>query len=138
MYVDEDSRVASLVGARKAHRSWTRAAAAGDGQLVARHVELGAARGTRCVQCNDLGAQEVVSRGDVAGNLHVQLAAAVVEVLGAPVVVVSGASARLGRPRVLEDLEPSARAVGAARVADFAEVYHHGAVVSTSDALVGT
>lgn len=103
-----------------------------DRQLVAGHVQLRRKR----VQRNDLCPEKIVPRGEGRGDGHVDAAAALVHVLGAPVVVV--ADARVGGgPGVLVDLEPGGRAVGGGGVGDGGEVDHCGAVVGAADGLAG-
>lgn len=105
------------------------AGAARDGDLVARHVELGG----HGVERDDLGAEEVVAVGDVGGDGHVDLAAARVHVLDAPVVVVADGAGR--RPPVLENLEEVGRAVRRLRVGHLGEVDDDGAVVGAANGL---
>lgn len=59
--------------------------------LTASHIELSSTRRLRCVQGNDFSAQKIVSSGKIGGDLDVELAAAFVQILDAPVVVVGGA-----------------------------------------------
>lgn len=135
--VDEDARVGGRVGTGERYGGRGGAAAAGDGELVAGHVELGTARAAGGVQGDGLRTEKVVARGDVAGDLDVELAAAGVKVLVAPVVAVTGAARRALGPAGLEHLEPTGRAVGRLGVGDLGQVGHHGAVVGPTDSLVG-
>lgn len=77
--VDEDTRVSSLVRARECHEvraGWLRAAAARDGNLTARQVELGASRALGDVQGDLLAAHEIVAWGNAGrdGNVNGGLA----------------------------------------------------------------
>lgn len=65
-------------GAGEAHGGRAGGPGARDGDLVARDVELATARGSGGVEGERLGAEQVVSRGDVGGDLDVHLAAAAV------------------------------------------------------------
>ena len=138
MDVNLDPGIIGIIRARKLdrRRTGTPPAAARDGDLVATDIELGAARLARRVQGQRLGAQQVVARGDVGGDLDVHLAAAGAEVARAPVVVVADAATGLFGPRVGEDLEPACGAVGRARVGDFGQVDLHGAIVGAADGFV--
>jgi len=135
--VDEDPGVAGPVGAGEGDGGRAGAAAAADRELEAGHVQLGAARAAGGVEGDRLGAQEVVARGDVGGDLDVELAAAGVEVLDAPEVVVPGTARGVLGPRGLEHLEPARGAVGRRGVRDLGHVHHDGSVVGTSDSFAG-
>ena len=71
MDVDENARVGVLVSSGEQYTAGSRTASAGDGDLVARSVELCLVERGGGVQCDDLGAQEVVTGCDVGGNLNV-------------------------------------------------------------------
>ena len=71
--VNENARVSVLVCARERDASRARTAAACNGDLVAGRVELGSVEPASDVQGNDFGAQQVVTRGDVGGDLDVDL-----------------------------------------------------------------
>lgn len=89
------------------------------------------------MQGDGLGAQQVVAGREVGGDQHVHHAAARVEVLGAP--VVGRARGAVGRPRVLEDLEPGGvGARGRGGVGHGRHVDDHGAVVRAADGFGGT
>ena len=137
MDVDKDAWVAGSVGTREAHSGGRRAATTSDGKLVAGHVELSATRGGSAVQSNSLSTEEVVARGDIGGDLDINTTTALVHVLGAPVVGVTTVAARGLGPRVLVDLEESTGAVGGAGVVDLGQVSQDGAVMSTTDSLLG-
>jgi hypothetical protein len=81
---------------------------------------------------DDLGAEEVVACRQVGGDLDVHLAAAGIEVLGPPIVVVPRATGWVLGPGVLEDFEPAAGAVGGGGVGDFGHVDYDGAVVGAA------
>lgn len=67
--VDEDTSIVGAVGARELDgRGRGGAAAAGDGDLVAAHVELSTALATCAVQGQRLGADEVVARRERLGD----------------------------------------------------------------------
>ena len=105
-------------------------------ERTAARVELRSALETSYVERDDLGAKEVVPRGDVGGDADVHLATAGVQVLSAP--VVAGALPRdAGGPVVLEDLEPARGAVGRGGVRHFGQVDVHGAEVVAADGFVG-
>ena len=129
MEVEREARVLGAVGSGEVDGRRLGGAIALHRELVARHVEL---RGLR-VQGDDLAAEEVVTRRDILGDLHVNLAAARVHVLDAPEVVVGGAPSRLGRPAILVDLEPACGAIGRRRVGYLGEVRDDGAVMLSSD-----
>lgn len=78
---------------------------------------------------NDLRTEKVVTRGDIGRDGDDLLPAVGVKDVGAPVVGTDEA--------VLEDLEPGAGAGVRGRVADLGEVDDDGAVVVSSDGLVG-
>lgn len=105
--VDLDTGVGGLVGTREADGGRGGVAAAGDGELVARHVRLGTADAAGRVEGDDLGAQEVVASGDIRRDLDVDTAAALVEVLDTPEIVVTAPAGRVLAPTVLVDLEPA-------------------------------
>lgn len=87
------------------------------------------------MQGDDLRTNEVVTRRNVLGDLDVHHTAARVEVLDAPVVLRPGRA--VGRPGVLEDLEPGGiRALGRGGVVDGGHVDDDGAVVRSADGLV--
>ena len=71
--VDENAWVSVLVCTRERNASWARAAAACNGDLVARRVELGPVETASDVQSDDFGTQQVVARSDVGGDLDVDL-----------------------------------------------------------------
>ena len=71
--VDENARVSVLVCARERNASWTRTAAACNGDLVAGRVKLGSIEPASNVQGDDFGAQQIVTWGDVGGDLNVDL-----------------------------------------------------------------
>lgn len=73
MDVNENAWVSVLVCSRERHASWSCAAAACDGDLVAGRVELGSVETAGDVQGDDFGAQQVVAWGDVGGDLDVDL-----------------------------------------------------------------
>lgn len=129
MNVNEDTRVAGRVGAREVDSGGGGVAAAGDLELVASHVWLGATGAASGVQSDNLRSEEVVAGGDVGGDLDVDTAAALVQVLDAPEVVVATPAGGVLLPGVLVDLEPAGRAVRGGRVADLGQVDHDGAVV---------
>jgi hypothetical protein len=135
--VDIDACIAGGVGTREAHSGGRRAATTSDGELVAGHVELSTTRGGSAVQSNCLSTEEVVARGDVGGDLDINTATALVHVLGAPIVGVTTVAARGLGPRVLVDLEESTGTVGGAGVVNLGQVSQDGAVVSTTDGLLG-
>lgn len=89
MDVDEDARIARRVRAGEFDSRGDGRSATGDGELDARHVELRATTAGGGVQGQRLGTEEVVTRGDVGGDLDVETTAAGVDVLGSPVVVVA-------------------------------------------------
>lgn len=132
--VDLDTGLGSLVGTRELDGGRGGAAASGDGELVARHVWLSTASTSGRVEGKDLCAQQVVTGGDVGGDLDVDLAAALVEVLGTPEIIVAAPARRVLGPGVLVDLEPAGGAVGGGGVADLCEVGLDGAVVVSSNA----
>lgn len=90
------------------------------------------------MQCNHLRADQVIARCQLSRDLEVDLAAALVHILDAPVVVVSGSLVGGGRrPAVLIDLEPSCGAVGLGRVRDSRHVHEDGSVVVPANGFVG-
>lgn len=93
------------------------------------HVVLGTVLGAGGVESDGLGTEKVVTRGDVGGNDNVLLAAALVDQVVTPGVVV-------GEVAGLEDLEERAGAIGGGGVGDGAQVDHDGAVVGTSNGLL--
>lgn len=107
MDVDEDAGVAGLVGAGERDGGRAGTATTGDGDLIAGHIELSAVGTTSGMQCDDLGTKEVVAGGDIRRDLDIHLAAARVQVLGTPEVVVARATRGVLCPAVLEDLEPT-------------------------------
>ena len=134
MDAHRNARVPLLVRAGELDGGRAEATTATNSNLVAGDVELAAARGGSRVQGQGLGAQKVVARLDVGGDLDVHLAAARVEVARAPVVVVADPAAALLGPAVGEDLEPAARgAVGGRGVGDLGHVYLDGAPVGAAD-----
>ena len=137
MDVDEDTGVGALVGAGEVDGGGASGTAAGDGDLVARHVELGTTRAASGVESDDFGAEQIIAGGDVGGDLDLHLAAAVVEILDAPEVVIAGTARGVLGPCVLEDLEPARGTVGGGGVGDLGHVHHDGAVVGTADGLGG-
>lgn len=137
MDIHQNTRIRRLVRAGERDGGGSGAAGPRDGELVARHVELGAGGAAGGVEGDDLGAQQVVAGGEVGGDLDVHLPAALVEVLDAPVVAIGRGARRRFRPRVLEDLEPAGRAVGGRGVGHLGHVHQHGAVVGAADGFVG-
>lgn len=89
------------------------------------------------MQSNDLGAHEVVAGRDIAREGEGHFAAAEVEVLGAPVVVVARVARRVLGPGVGVDFEEARAAVCGAGVGYLGEVDVHGAVVGAADAVAG-
>lgn len=134
--VDADAGVSRAVRAGDLDGGRVGIAATRDGDLVAADVELGTAGLTRRVEGEGLGAEEIVSRLDVRGDLDVHLAAALVQIASAPVVVVAHGAARLLGPPVGEDLEPAGRAVRLGGVGDLGEVDLHGSPVGAANGLV--
>lgn len=101
---------------------------------------------------DNLSTKEVVSSSQCGGDLDVDLAAACIQVLDTPVVVVSGALVRC-RPAILVHyqlsvmfavhrdevpvtLEPSSTPISLAAVVHFAHVHHDRTIVCTADSFV--
>jgi len=84
--IDEDARIGGAVGSRNANTSWRSAAPTSDIDLVAGHVELGTAYAAGDVKSDDLGAEEVLSRGDGRWDGDSVVATVVVENLRSPIV----------------------------------------------------
>jgi hypothetical protein len=134
--VDENTRVRGLVGAGEVDGSWAGCAgSATDGDLVAGHVELGAAGGHCGVEGDDLSADEVVAISKVSGNGNIDTTAATVHVLDTPEVVITDCAGRVLGPTTLEDLEEAGRSVGGAGIADLGHVDHDGTVVLATNSL---
>ena len=119
--------VGQLVRAGEADTSRVGASATGDLDLEARHVGLGVSGAG--VQGQDLGADEVVARGDVLGDREGALAAVGVEDLRAP-------GGRAALVAVLGDLEEGAGG-GGGGVGHLRHVDEDGAVVGAADGGVG-
>lgn len=138
MDVGQDARVGGGIRAGDADGAPASTPTA-DVSPVARHGELDAGGGHNRVQGERLGAQLVVAVGEADGDGHVHLAAVGVEGLGALVVIVARASARLHGPRVGENLAPARRGQGAGGcVRDLGEVDLRGAEVLAADGLPGS
>lgn len=105
--VDLDTGVGSLVGTGEADGGRGGVAATSDGELVARHVRLSTTGAAGRVQSDDLGTQEVVAGGDIRRDLDVDTAAALVEVLDTPEIIITAPAGRVLAPAVLVDLEPA-------------------------------
>lgn len=149
--VEQDTGVVRRVRAGEGDTGRVRASTTGDTELIARDVELGTTNTaymfqrrqlygylegegkgggglTSNVERNDLRTEKIVAGGDVCRDGDDLLAAVGVQRVGAPVV---GAD-----EPVLVDLEPAvAHVLG--RVADLGEVGDDGAVVVSTDGLVG-
>lgn len=137
MDVDKNTSVGALVGAREANGRRASGTTAGNRDLVASHVQLRASRTASRMKGNDLRTEEIVARGDVRGDLNLHLAAARVEVLDAPEVVVTGGAGGVLGPGVLEDLEPAGGTVGGGGVGDLGHVHEDGTVVGAADGFRG-
>lgn len=138
MNIHQDPRITRLIRPGEVHRRRRgRPTAPRNTQLVARHVMLRAARAPTGMQRNNLGAEEVVARGDGRRDRDVHLAAARVEVFDAPKVVVADLAGWVLGPGRREDFEPPRGAVGRGGVGDFGEVDLEGAVVRTADGFRG-
>ena len=96
---------------------------------VAAHIKLRPTARARGMQGNRLSTDEVVARGDLAGDLERALAAVRVEGVGAP--------GRRGRVVAeLVDLEPLPGPIGRGGIVDLAHVDHDGAEVVSANGLV--
>lgn len=138
MNIHQDPRITRLIRPGEVHRRRRgRPTAPRNTQLVARHVMLRAAGTSTRMQRDDLGAEEVVARGDGRRDRDVHLAAARVEVLDTPKVVVADLAGWILGPARREDLEPPRGAVGRGGVGDFGEVDLEGAVVRAADGFRG-
>lgn len=62
---------------------------------TAAHVKLGTTGGSSNVESDDFGAKKVVSSCDIRWDLHIHPSAAVVQVSGAPPVVIGAATSRV-------------------------------------------
>lgn len=89
------------------------------------------------MQGDNFSAHEVVAGRDIAREGESHFAAAEVEVLGAPVVVVAGVARGVLGPGVGVDFEEARAAVCGAGVGYLGEVDVHGAVVGAADAVAG-
>lgn len=128
--VDGDTRVAALVGTWELDgRGGGSACGAGNADLHAAHVELGAGVAACAVQRDELAAEEVVAVGDVGGDLDVPVAGAGVEAVDGPYAAAEA---------LLLDLEPveGAGGGGGGGVVDLGEVDDDGALVGGGDWVV--
>jgi len=87
------------------------------------------------MQGNCLSTEQVVTGRDIGWNRNVHSAAALVQVVCAPVIVVTNTRARLSRPAVGEDLVPAGGAVGSFGVFDLGHVDLDRAVMGTANGL---
>lgn len=134
--VDLDAGVGGLEVSGDGHSRGAGAAATGDGDLVAGHVWLSTTSTTGSVEGNGLGTEEVVTRGDVGWDLDVHLAAASVEILGAPEIIITNAAGGVLAPAIVKDLEPAGGTIGGKGVRDLGEVDGDGAVVGATNSLL--
>jgi hypothetical protein len=96
---------------------------------VAAHIKLRPAARAGGVQGDRLGTDEVVTRGDLAGDLERALAAVCVESVGTP-----GRGGRVVAKLV--NLEPLPGTIGCGGIVDLAHVDHDGAEVVAADGLI--
>lgn len=137
MDINQNTGIARGVSTRELDCRGYGRTASSDRQLDARQIELSTAEAARGVQSQGLGPEEVVASFDVGGDLDVEAAAAGVDVLSAPVVVVAGRAGGVLGPGVGVDLEPPVGAVCGGGVVYGAKVGLYGSVVGTADGLGG-
>lgn len=109
---------------------------AGDLELVASDVVLSTTSGGGSVKSDSLSTEEVVTGSDVRGDGEVELSAVVVEVLSAPVVVVTLGRARGLLPSVLVDLEELRGTISGGGILDLGKIGHNGTPMGTANALL--
>jgi hypothetical protein len=75
--VDGEAETSTSLGVRlwEFHTLGDKGTGSSDGELVAGNVVLGTTGRASRVKCNGLSAEEVVTRGDVGGDLEVKLSA---------------------------------------------------------------
>jgi hypothetical protein len=136
--VDAEAKARASLGVclRELDALGDRGTATLDSNLVACNVVLSTTSRASGVESDGLGAEKVVTRGETGGDLEVELSAVVVQVLGAPEVVVTLGGSGVLLPGVLVDLEEVAGAVGSSGILNLAHVGQDGAPVGTTNTLL--
>lgn len=104
-------------------------------RLTAGHVQLRTTRRASRMQRNHLGTNKVVAVGNASRDLEVDMPAALVHILGAPVVVVARSAARALRPRIGVHLEPAGAAVRRPSIGDLGHVDMDRTIVRSANGL---